>query len=95
MLNLNGNKPTVENMKRGNYALYRILFLTAPVAYKQLPDVSAFVAFSLSTDGQRVIKKAGTLPYHYGLNLLRTGASDSYLQSLEVLEQSGLYLPNG
>ncbi len=95
MLNLDGQAPTMQNLSSGKYALYRILFLTAPADYKRDAQVKAFVDFALSAAGQKVIRDSGTLPYQYGLNLLRTGASDSYLQSLDVLEQSGLYLPNG
>jgi len=95
MLKLDAIEPTMENLKKSKYSLYRILFLVAPKDYKKDPDLKAFVDFALSIQGQKVIKKAGTLPYRLGLGLLRTATSFSYLQSMDVVDREGIYSLGG
>ncbi len=93
MLPLDAVEPTMENMKKGEYVLYRLLFLVAPAKVMEQPESAAFVRFAQSAEGTTIIEKAGTLPYRYGLRLLSGGASPDYLHNLEVIEQSGLYSP--
>jgi len=95
MLQLDTIEPTMENLKKSKYSLYRILFLVAPKDYLKDPDLKAFVDFALSIQGQKVIKKAGTLPYRLGLGLLRTATSFSYLQSMDVVDREGIYSLGG
>jgi len=95
MLKLNDIAPTMENLKKSKYGLYRILFLVAPKNYKKDPDLKAFVDFALSIEGQKVILKAGTLPYRLGLGLLRTATSFSYLQAMDVVDNEGIYSLGG
>lgn len=94
MLSLDGVAPSIENLRSGNYHLYRLLFLVTPDNLIEKPDHKAFVDFALSVKGQRAIRKAGTLPYTYGLHLLRS-ASDDYIKNLDIIDQSGLYSPSG
>jgi phosphate transport system substrate-binding protein len=94
-LNLDGVTPTRETVKSGKYMLYRLLFLVAGDEYRANPDVAKFIDYALSAEGQRVIDKAGTLPYRHGLNLMHNGLSPRYVQALDVVEQSGLYSPTG
>ncbi len=95
ILSLDGVTPTRETVKGGSYMLYRLLFLVVGDEYRTNPELAKFVDFALSAEGQRVIDKAGTLPYRHGLNLLHHGLSTRYTQSLDVMEQSGLYSPTG
>jgi phosphate transport system substrate-binding protein len=95
LLNLEDTEPTMANLKSGKYMLYRILFLVTPPDYREHPELQAFVDFTLSSQGQKVIRDAGTLPYRYGLGLLSSGASIRYLQALDVIEQSGIYSASG
>lgn len=95
MLQLDGVEPTMQNLKRSKYKLYRILFLVAPKDYLKNPDLKAFVDFSLSIEGQKVIEKAGTLPYRQGFGLLRTAASFEYLRSMDIVDREGLYSLGG
>jgi len=95
MLKLDGVEPTMQNLKKSKYKLYRILFLVAPKDYTQNPDLKAFVDFALSIEGQKVIQKAGTLPYRQGFGLLRTAASFEYLRAMDVVDQQGLYTLGG
>ena len=93
MLSLDGVAPTMENLRNGSYQLYRMLFLVAPEDLDKKPEHKAFVDFALSVKGQKAIRKAGTLPYTYGLHLLHSSASDEYIQNLDIIDQSGLYRP--
>jgi phosphate transport system substrate-binding protein len=95
MVKLDGVEPTMQNLKKSKYKLYRILFLVAPKDYLKNPDIKAFVDFALSIKGQKVIKKAGTLPYRQGFGLLRTAASFEYLRAMDVVDQAGLYTLGG
>ena len=95
MLKLNDVPPTMETLKSSKYSLYRILFLVAPKDYLKNPDLKAFVDFALSLEGQKVIKKSGTLPYRLGFGLLRTATSFEYLQSMDVVDNEGLYSLGG
>ena len=95
MLSLDNAAPTMANLKDGKYHLYRILFLVVPPDYKTDPDIKAFVDFSLSLEGEDVIEKAGTLPYHKGIGLLRTGASSEYIMNMETIDTKGLYTLGG
>jgi phosphate transport system substrate-binding protein len=94
-LKLDGVTPTRDTVKSGKYMLYRLLFLVAGDEYRTNPDVAKFVDYALSAEGQKVIDKAGTLPYRHGLNLMHNGLSPRYVQALDVAEQSGLYSPTG
>jgi phosphate transport system substrate-binding protein len=94
MLSLEGVQPTMEAMKHGEYKLYRILFLIAPVDYETNPALKGFVDFALSLDGQDVIIKAGTLPYHKGIGLLRK-TSYEYIRAMETIDQQGMYTLGG
>lgn len=95
ILSLEGQQPTMDNLKAGNYHLYRILFLVAPPDYDSNPDLKAFVDYALSLEGQRVIQAAGTLPYRRGIGLLRTGASTEYIMALDAIDQAGQYTLGG
>ncbi len=95
MLSLDGVAPTMENLRKGSYHLFRLLFLVTPSDLATKPDHKAFVDFALSVKGQRAIRKAGTLPYTYGLHLLHSSASDNYVHNLDIIDQSGLYSPSG
>ena len=95
MLKLDGVEPTMATLKSGEYMLYRILFLVTPPDYRENPALQKFVDFTLSSEGQKVIRDAGTLPYRYGFGLLSSGASTRYLQALDVIEQSGIYSASG
>jgi phosphate transport system substrate-binding protein len=95
MLKLNGIEPTMANLQSGDYHLYRILFLLVSNHYLERPEIHDFVRFALSVEGQRVIKAAGTLPYHQGVSLVFKAASQNYLRSIDILEQHQLYTLSG
>lgn len=95
MVKLEGSEPNMETLRAGDYHLYRLLFLVVSDEYEQDPDITDFVKFALSTDGQKVIRNAGTLPYHQGVSLIFKAASQDYLQSIDIMEQYKIYTLSG
>lgn len=68
ILSLDGHEPSFENVKSGNYGLYRPLYLvTGPSPSKQAMD---FVEFAMSREGADIIRANGTVPYRDGLHLM-------------------------
>lgn len=68
MLALDGTYPSYENVRAGNYGLYRLMYLVTPPSPS--PKVKAFVEFATSEDGRKVLRANGTVPYRDGLNLM-------------------------
>lgn len=95
MLKLNGIEPSMQTLQAGDYHLYRMLFLVVSDRYMERPEVHDFVKFALSVEGQKVIKAAGTLPYHQGVVLVFKAASQDYLSSIDILEQYHIYTLSG
>jgi phosphate transport system substrate-binding protein len=94
MLSLEGVKPTMDALQRGKYPLFRILFLVAPPNYKDDPVLNAFVDFAYSLEGQKIIEKAGTLPFHRGIFLMSRVSFD-YVRSIDAVEKAGIYTTGG
>jgi phosphate transport system substrate-binding protein len=95
LLKLNGVEPNMTTLKAGDYDLYRMLFLVVSSSYMERPEIQDFVKFALSAEGQRVIKAAGTLPYHQGVSLVFKATSRDYLNSIDILEQYKIYTLSG
>ena len=63
-----GKVPTYENVKNGNYGLYRPLYLvTGPAPSKKVMD---FIDFANSEDGRQILRDNGTVPYMDGIGLM-------------------------
>lgn len=64
-----GKSPTYENVKKGEYGLYRPLYLvTSPAPSKHVRE---FIQFAQSNEGKEIIRKNKTVPYADALNLMR------------------------
>jgi phosphate transport system substrate-binding protein len=61
ILKVNGVYPTVKAIVSGQYGLKRPLFLLIPADPK--PEVTKFVSFALSEEGQRFISSQGVVPF--------------------------------
>lgn len=84
ILPLNGKAPSYENIKSGNYVLYRPLYLvTKQVREKKVRD---FIRFAVSREGQEIIRKQGTVPYSEAMGLVMKQL-DQYDEALK----QGLY----
>lgn len=95
MLKLEGIEPNMKTLQSGHYQLYRMLFLVVSDTYRQRPEISDFVQFALSVDGQKVIREAGTLPYHQGVSLIFNAAGQDYLNSIDIMEKYRIYTLSG
>ncbi len=71
LLRLNGKAPNYENIKNGEYMLYRPLYITYRVQNNpHLKEINPFLNFSHSELGRKVIRSQGVVPYLEGLNLV-------------------------
>jgi len=68
ILRFDGKMPSFDNVKNGEYGLYRPLYLvTSPTPTRLAKD---FVAFATSNEGRRIIRNNGTVPYKDAPHLL-------------------------
>jgi len=70
ILKLNGKEPSYENIKSGEYVLYRPLYLVTKGRASADQKVKDFITFALSREGRDVIRKAGTVPYSDAMGLV-------------------------
>jgi len=69
ILGFDGKIPSYENVKGGKYGLYRPLYLvTGPNPSKKVRD---FLAFATSSEGTKIIRDNGTVPYRDAYGLMR------------------------
>lgn len=71
ILTLEGKEASYENIKTGQYLLYRPLYIVTPLDEKN-QDVRNFVKFVTSEDGAKIMRKVGTVPYSDAINLWLT-----------------------
>jgi len=69
ILKVAGTSPTYENIKSGEYMLYRPLYLVTKLRETN-PYVTDFINYVTSNEGKEIIRKAGTVPYTDALHLL-------------------------
>ena len=68
VIGFGGMDPTFENVRDGNYGLYRPLFLvTGP---KPSQKVREFIAFATSEEGKQIIRDNQAVPYQDALHLV-------------------------
>lgn len=70
VLKLEGKEPTYENIREGNYLLYRPLYLVTSPAGEARKEIKDFLRFAHSEEGQEVIRRNGTVPYLDALKLV-------------------------
>ena len=85
ILKLEGHAPTFENIKSGNYILYRPLYLVTQGS-KADKRVKDFITFALSREGRGIIRKAGTVPYADAMHLVM-----KQVEQYERAATQGLY----
>lgn len=77
ILDLDDKSPSYENVKTGNYLLYRPLYLAYKEDSPHAEAIRDFLKFSDSPEGRDVIRANGTVPYLEGLNLLKKKLQES------------------
>lgn len=85
ILQLDGHAPTYENIKTGNYVLYRPLYLVTRIGARNTPGRD-FIKFALSREGQDIIRRQGTVPYSEAMGLVM-----KQLDQYEEAVAKGLY----
>lgn len=68
ILTLDGKEPSYENIKSGEYILYRPLYMVTHMQ-KLDPEVRKFVEFVMGPEGQQIMRSVGTVPYQDGIRL--------------------------
>ncbi len=64
VLSLEGKAPTYENIKNGDYLLYRPLYITyLPRHNPKLKEIKRFISFAHSVEGRKIIREQGVVPY--------------------------------
>lgn len=70
ILKIEGVYPTLENLKSGNYKLYRPLYITYNASSSKIKEIRKFLRFSQSREGRDIMRKNGTLPYREAIHLV-------------------------
>ncbi len=68
VLKLNGKEPSYENIRSGDYLLYRPLYMVTHMQNTD-PEVRRFLSFVMSEEGKTVMRKVGTVPYEDAIHL--------------------------
>ena len=85
-LKLDGQAPTFENIRKGNYGLYRPLYLALNIRGKNADEVKKFISFAHSLEGRKIIRDNGTVPYLEALKLVL-----KQVEQEERANEGGLY----
>lgn len=68
ILKLNGKEASYDNIRSGEYLLYRPLYMVTHMQNRD-PEVKRFVDFVMSTEGKQVMRAVGTVPYEDAIHL--------------------------
>jgi len=70
IISLDGISPTVENIKSGDYGLYRPLYLSYNPNSPNIETVRNFISFAQSKPGRDVMRSNGVVPYRDAMSLV-------------------------
>lgn len=68
ILKLDGKEPSYENIKNGEYLLYRPLYMVTHLQNTD-PEAKRFLEFVIGPEGKTVMRKVGTVPYEDAIHL--------------------------
>ncbi len=71
ILKLDGKESSYENIRTGQYVLYRPLYMVTNLQEKN-PEVAKFIHFVSSDEGKTIMRKVGTVPYEDAIGLWLT-----------------------
>ena len=86
LLKLEGKEPSYDNIKNGEYLLYRPLYLVTHLQNRN-PNVLRFMEYAHSDDAKVIMRNAGTVPYGDAIDLWL-----KYLNQVNKAQQAGLKL---
>jgi len=85
-LKLEGKEATFDNIKNGDYLLYRPLYLAIRSDSKNIKEVNKFFSFTHSPAGRKIMIANGTVPYLDALGLVM-----KQIEQEKRAEEIGLY----
>jgi len=85
-LQLDGKAPTYDNIRKGEYGLYRPLYLAMNRSGAKFDEVQKFIKYAHSREGRDIIRNNGTVPYLEALKLVLTQVKQE-----ERASERGLY----
>jgi phosphate transport system substrate-binding protein len=91
ILKLDGKEPSYENIRTGQYLLYRPLYIVTNLQNKD-PEVKKFVAFVAGDEGKQIMRSVGTVPYEDAVGLWLTyldQQNKAMSNRLQVTEPAG------
>lgn len=68
ILKLNGKEPSYDNIKSGDYLLYRPLYMVTHLQNNN-PHAKKFLDFVMGPEGKQVMRSVGTVPYEDAIAL--------------------------
>mgnify|MGYP001579915176 CR=1 FL=1 len=71
ILKLDGKEASYDNIRSGQYLLYRPLYIVTHLQEKD-PEVKKFVAFVSGGEGKQIMRSVGTVPYEDAIGLWLT-----------------------
>jgi len=91
ILKIDGKDPSYENIRTGQYLLYRPLYIVSNLQEKD-PEVRKFVAFVAGDEGKKIMRSVGTVPYEDAVGLWLTyldQQNKAMSNRLHVVEPTG------
>lgn len=70
IMSLNNIQPTYDTIKRGNYLLYRPLYITYDPDSTKIEQIKDFIKFTHSRTGRSLMRENGVVPYLDALRLV-------------------------
>jgi phosphate transport system substrate-binding protein len=71
LVHLEGKDPGYENIRNGDYLLYRPMYLSYNADNARAEEVKNFISFIYGKDGSAVLANNGIVPYLDGIHLIR------------------------
>lgn len=71
LVQLEGRDPGYENIRNGDYLLYRPMYLSYNADNAKAEEVKRFIRFIYGKDGSAVLANNGIVPYLDGIHLIR------------------------
>jgi len=71
ILKLEGRAPDYDNIRSGDYLLYRPLYIAYNPSNERYAEVAKFIDFAHSATGRKIIREQGSVPYLDAVHLTR------------------------
>jgi phosphate transport system substrate-binding protein len=85
-LTLEGKEPSFDNIRNGQYLLYRPLYIVVSTDGKKRQEIKDFLTYMHSAEGKEIIRNNGTVPYLDAVHLVM-----KQVKQEERAAEQGLY----